>query len=333
MLPKHLEAKKRHHYVWAEYLTRWGNGTKNVFYTTKTGKIAWDSVRAIVADDYFYKTTTLTDRHVEIIKGFSRPGNSRLHQQNMSFLDDFLRIQQAEALYLKSGIKNSEIELSLHVMSCNALENLHAAHERSASPVLTELAGENLDVLQDQQRMIQFMMFLGHQISRTKTWRDSLIKVLFRRTPLEIEVADAMEHAWWFLSYMYGTKLGFSLYTDRHNARHALLINDTTVPFITSDQPIVNVHSCVSETEFGAPEHADFYYPISPRIAYIVCDSKRFASGKSQVDEATVLEFNSKVAAQAMRHIIGDTEEVIRFFKSHIGRRYRKVSVDRAVPT
>lgn len=82
-------------------------------------------------------------------------------------------------------------------------------------------------------------------------------------------------------SSIYSTKpnIGFSLYSSRHDTRHALLVNDTEHPFITSDQPIVNVHACISETEFSAPEHADFYYPISPRIAYIICDSKRFLSG------------------------------------------------------
>ena len=69
MSRKDLEAKKRHHYVWAKYLTRWGRGTKNVFYTTKTGKIAHDSVRAIVVDDYFYRTTTLTSKHIELFMG------------------------------------------------------------------------------------------------------------------------------------------------------------------------------------------------------------------------------------------------------------------------
>lgn len=70
MSRKDLEAKKRHRYVWAAYLARWGCGTKNVFYTTKTGKFAHDSVRAVVVDDYFYKTSTLTSWHVKVIEGF-----------------------------------------------------------------------------------------------------------------------------------------------------------------------------------------------------------------------------------------------------------------------
>ncbi|PHV06465.1 hypothetical protein CSQ96_16560 [Janthinobacterium sp. BJB412] len=302
---KHLEAKKRHHSVWAMYLARWGSGRKNVFYTTKTGKFAHDSVRAIVVEDYFYRTTALTRKHVDIIERFSLQSPDHLHQQHMSCLHNFMRMQQAETIYRMSGVRNREVELSLHVMSCNPLENLHADHEKMALPVLAALADGELNVLEDRQHMIAFMAFFGHQISRTKALRDGVIKVLSRRNAIEIEVADAMEHAWWFLSYMLGMNIGFSLYAGRYNARHAFLINNTKVPFITSDQPIVNVHDCVSETEFAAPKHADFYYPISPQVAYIICDSERFTSGKNDVDEATVVELNSKVAAQALVHIIG----------------------------
>lgn len=324
MSRKELEAKKRHHFVWAKYLARWGSGTKNVFYTTKTGKFAHDSVRAIAADDYFYKTTTLTSKHVEVIKGLSRLSPDHLHQQHMSYLNDFLMMQQAEAVYRKYGIQNQEAELHLHAMKCNLLENLHASHEEMALPVLEALADEQIDVLQDKQYMIEFMMFFGHQISRTKTFRDSAIQVQPRGNVMENDVADAMAHAWWFLSYMFGMSIGFGLYADRHNARHALLINDTKVPFITSDQPVVNVHSCVAETEFDAPKHSDLYYPISPRVAYIICDSERFTPGKNEVDESTAVELNAKVASQAMVHIIGDTAHAIRPFKKYIGRRYQK---------
>jgi Protein of unknown function (DUF4238) len=326
MSPKHLEVKKRHHYVWANYLVRWGRGTEDVFYTTKTGKIAHDSVRGIAVDDYFYKTSTLTRRHVEVIKGFSSKSPDHLHERHMSYLHDFLKLQQGEEIYLQSENKNQEIELHLYAAKCNLMENLHSSYEKAALPILAALADEKLDVLEDKQHMVEFMIFVGQQFTRTKAFRDNSPQVLSRRTALEIEVADAMSHSWWFLSYMYGMNLGWSLYAGRNDARHALLINDTPVPFITSDHPVVNVHACVSETEFSLPEHADFYYPISPRIAYIICDSDRFAPGKTQVVESTVVEFNSKLAAQAMRHIIGDTEEAICLFKKYIGRRYQKAA-------
>lgn len=324
-----FDAKKRHHYVWASYLTRWGRGTKNVFYTTKTGRIAHDSVRGIVVDDFFYKITPLTHKQIEVIKGYSQLSPGHLQRHHVSYLNDFLKMQHAEAAYRKSSIRIPEVELHLHALKCNLLENLHASHENMAIPVLSALAGEQLDVLLDKQHMIEFMAFFGHQISRTKTFRDCVIRAQPRRNATEIEMADAMAHAWWFLSYMFGMNIGFSLYSDRHNARHALLINETSVPFITSDQPVVNVHVCVSETVFTAPEHSDLYYPISPRVAYIICDSERFVRGRNEVDEATVVELNTKVAAQAMTHIIGDYENSIAPFQKYIGRRYQKAPFDR----
>lgn len=324
MARKYLEAKKRHHYVWAKYLTRWGNGTKNVFYTTKTGKIAHDSVRAIAAEDYLYKVTTLTKEQVNVIKGFSRLSPASLQQQHMSYLGDFLELRQAEAIYRRSGVRSQEAEQHLYALKCNLLEDLHASHEQVVQPVLEALADEQLEVLQDKQCMIEFIAFFGHQFCRTKPFRDGVIRNLVRRNAMEIGVADAVTHAWWFMSYMFGMSFGNSLYLSRHDDKHALLINDTSVPFITSDHPIVNVHPCVSETAFIAPEHADLYYPISPRIAYIICNSERFTPGRNAIEETTVVELNSKLAAQAMVHIIGNSESAIRPFQSLIGRRAQK---------
>jgi hypothetical protein len=324
MLRKELQVKKRHHYVWANYLARWGNGTRNVFYTTKLGKIAHDSVRGIAVDDYFYRTTALNKKHVSVIKGFSKQSPDHLHKQHMSYLNDFLLMQHLETIYRASGIQDQEAEALLNASQCNLMENLHSSHEDAALEVLTALADEQLEILEDKQHMLEFMIFLGQQIVRTKAYRDEVLRRLHRRSDLEVEVADAVAHSWWFLSYMFGMNIGFSLFSSRHDSRHALLVNDTDIPFITSDHPVVNVHPCVSETELSVPEHADFYYPISPRIAYIICDSERFTPGKHSVHEAVVNEFNSKVAAQAMVHLIGNNDAVIRPLKKHIGRRYQK---------
>ncbi|MGO2452216.1 DUF4238 domain-containing protein [Pseudomonas taetrolens] len=249
-----FDAKKRHHYVWASYLTRWGGGTRNVFYTTKTGKIAHDSVRGIVVEDFFYKITPLNHKQIEVIKGYSQLSPDHLQRHHVSYLNDFLKMQHDEAVYRKSGIRIQEVEQHLHALKCNLLENLHASHESKAGPVLAALADEQLDVLLDKAHMIEFMVFFGHQISRTKTFRDSVIQALPRRNAIGIDMVEAMAHAWWFLSYMFGMNIGYDLYVGRNYAKHALLINDTRVPFITSDQPVVNVHSCVSEVEFAAPE-------------------------------------------------------------------------------
>lgn len=326
MSRKMLEAKKRHHYVWAKYLTSWGNDTKNVFYTTKTGKIACDSVRAIAVDDFFYKITSLTNQHIDIIEALSQNSPHHLHKKHMSYLNDILKIQRCEDIYRASGIKDHEAEKLIYATKCNLMENLHSSHEMKALPILEALINERLDILDNKQNMIEFMMFFGHQITRTKTFRDAVFHNQPRRNALEIKTADTIVHAWWFISYILGMNIGWSLYSSRNKDRHSLLINDTKLPFITSDHPVVNVHSCVSETDLSPPQHSDLYYPISPRIAYIIGDSERFTSGMNFIDEASADELNTKITTQAMVHIIGNSESALISYKKHLGKRYNKKS-------
>ncbi|UVM64584.1 DUF4238 domain-containing protein [Pseudomonas sp. B21-009] len=200
MTPKNQQAKRRHHYVWANYLSRWANQKGEVHYSTAKGNIACDSIRGIVVEDYFYKLTRLTPQHVEIIKSFSAQSPKHLHEQHMSYLNDFVIMQQLEKLYRSSGKTDEEVEKKLHAAKCNMIENLHASHERSALPILNALADENLDILQDNSQMIEFTMFLGHQVSRTKTFRDGVACAQPRSNEQEILIADTMAHAWWFFS-------------------------------------------------------------------------------------------------------------------------------------
>lgn len=324
MNSKALEVKRRHHHVWAEYLSRWGGGTKNVYYTTKKGKIANDSVKAIAFEDYFYKINSLTEVELRVIEGFSKLSSEKLQHQHTSMLESFLQIQKLETIYLSSGKKSEDVELHLDRMRCNVLENIHAAHELSVRHVLQAFVNRDLSVLQDDSYMCDFMAYFGLQITRTKVHRESLLAVLPRHTALEITVADAISQAWWFLSYMFGTNIGLSLYLDRKNLTHALLINETNIPFITSDQPILNVHESVSETEFTTPNHADFYYPLSPTVSYIICESQQFSKGLNFITEEKAFELNKKIASQAMVHLIGNSKESIQPFKEFIGMRYLK---------
>lgn len=69
-----------------------------------------------------------------------------------------------------------------------------------------------------------------------------MLQAQSRNNIIEFEMAEAMAYSWWLLSYMFGMNIGFGLYSSRHDARHALLVNDTELPFIKSVQPVVNVH-------------------------------------------------------------------------------------------
>lgn len=330
MPTKHLQAKKNHHYVWADYMTRWSNGDKNVWHTTKTNKIRLDSVKSFSKEEYFYKVEPLSPEHVQAIKLWSSLSPEDLHKQHMSYLSDYLRIQQLESIYRKSKVRDKEIERAFHAMKCNGIENYHASHEGEVKEVIDRLSQGDMEALQEKGNMINFIMFFGHQISRTKAFKESISTIStldIAQHGLGEKISKLTKECWWFISYMFGMSIGRSLYLDRNNDTHCLLINNTKTSFITSDQPIINVHPGLSDDEIAPPDsdECDFYYPISPTSAYMINKSGRFPKGKTSISEEVACEMNIKMAKKARIHIIGDSRDSLSPYKKYIGERLRKV--------
>ncbi|MBL0654862.1 DUF4238 domain-containing protein [Aeromonas caviae] len=320
---KGLQAKIKHHHVWDYYIRRWSDNARDVWHTTKSRKISYDSAKGLAREDNFYQILPLSQSHIDYIKNMSLMSPKGLHDLHMLFLGDILKLQYAENQYSLSGRKNEEIEQHIYVLKCNVLENMHTTIESQARNVLDELAMRNFSILSSLENMMIFCNYLGHQISRTKTFKDNLFSN--REYVENNEAANIMEECWWFLSYMFGMNIGCSIFLSRNNDSHCLLINDTDMPFITSDQPIINAYQFPSE-DIKPPEdnECDFYYPISPTIAYMVSSSNRFSNGSVQVTLELVEEMNVKMAKRANIHLFGNTKESLKPFVKHIANHKEK---------
>ncbi len=333
---KSLEGKKNHHHVWANYMRRWALDKNKVFYTTKNNKniIRNDSVKNIAVERHFYRVQPLTREHIELIKELSSKSPKDLHAIHMSYLSDYLIMQYMESVYSQSSVNDEIAKKMIEAWKCNGIENYHTLHEDKVQDILKALANRDLSVLDNDENMINFMQFFGHQVARTKSFKD--ITCAFRglsnqRLDKDMEeqaryVAKLVQECWWFISYMFGMSIGHSLYLARQDEVHCLLVNDTGNPFITSDQPIVNVHESLTD-EIRPPEddECDFYYPISPTVAYMINKSNRFPRGIVRVSVGVVDEMNTKLAKRANFHIIGDSAESLKPYKKYVGSRLKSV--------
>lgn len=321
MNKKALEVKHNHHHVWADYLRRWSSDGKNIYYTTNKGNVVHESIKGVAKERDFYKITELSEFDVTIIKSASKHSPLALQQHHMSYLADFINLDNIYKAYKAQGRQNSKFEAHHRALKHNLLENLHSAHERKASPILKSLANADLSILEDLHHMIEFMMYFGHQYTRTKNFKDIALSVLSRNNDFEVKCSDSMAHAWWFHSYMMGMNIGKSLFETRHIDTHALLINNSPTPFITSDQPIINIHPCLTTTPQNTPpKYADFFYPISPTIAYVICNSDTFKSGINYIENSLAKELNEKLAKRANAHIFGTTPKSIDDLRSLLGK-------------
>lgn len=319
---KPLIAKRKHHHVWAYYLKRWSPDGMNIYYTTAKNKIVYETIKGVAMELDFYKLSKLSEFDIQVIELFSKNSPPELQEEHRRQLKHFLIAQKLEEELESRGISDSTAAEDINALYSNLLEDTHGIVERLARPVLDELANRNIAVLSDKQNMVAFISFFGHQLVRTKSFKSQSIAAFDRNSPQAKQVAESISRAWWFHSYMYGMNIGRSLYLGFRDKPHTLLINETSTPFITSDQPIINVHPDLPDTKLKTPpKSADFYYPISPTVAYIICDSGRFPGGTISLNEREVSEFNLKIAKNAHTHIFGPDEKTLLPLKPHVGSR------------
>lgn len=307
-------AKKNHHFVWANYLSRWAPNGRDIWYSTSKGGTACDSVKGLARERHFYKIRELSDRQIAILYSVARKADEVHRKIHTDLLDEIVHLQRSEELYRANGRRSTLVEQSFEAVKSNFMEALHTAHELRARTVLDALHQGNLDALNDVGAMIHFTSFLGHQATRTKRFKETALAAMAESDDLNCEV-DNFENIWWILSYMFGINIARALYFGRRVATHTLLINNSNVPFTTSDHPVINLKEDFSIHDEGA----DFYYPISPTAAFVLSDSHLFPPGLHSIDAQTSAKLNAKHAAHAHVHIFGTTLAQVAELRRSIG--------------
>jgi hypothetical protein len=265
----------------------------------------------------------LDDEDVRFIRGFSSLSPDELREVHDDYLKDFYIASMAAKL--AEGVKPPEqIKQSLDAFQHNVLENLHGSHENDVVEILMCLNRGDISVFETSENRVKFKQFFAMQMTRTKSFKKMAMSALTRESferypnpPFSFEkYSQLREKNWWFLSYMFGMNIGSNLTATRHNDKHVLLINETSEPFITSDNPIINVHESLKNTPKGqAPEYLDAYYPLSPKYAYMINNSDRYPSGKVSITRDEALNFNIRMAAKADEHVFAQTEAQLKEIK------------------
>lgn len=312
MSEKFYEVKRKHHYVWASYLRRWSLDGVNAYQSTKKGLVALHGIRGIAMEIDLYKITALSDFDVHLIKLASSKSVQHLHKLHMDYLSDFLVFQYVVKSYKDSGRKHVDADRAILAMESKLLENLHASHEDSVIAIFDDLASGRIEVLYEDSKFLDFMCFIGHQFARTKTFKDRAFQAFERSSEDHERVALSMENSWWFISYMLGMNLGRDLYVNRLDYTHSLLEASGELEFITSDQPVINVHDQVWQSDYSEAKFIDYYYPISPRYGYVATSSSAFTGGAIRVGDEVVADLNRKISACAASAVIGSSPESIR---------------------
>ncbi|HGF7534828.1 TPA: DUF4238 domain-containing protein, partial [Vibrio cholerae] len=137
-LPKHLQIKKEHHYVWAHYLRNWSN-SKKVWFVTAKGKVIHESTKLVAKEKFFYKVQHLTNDHIACLKALAALSSPETEQEHLRLLQEFLALQRLEQ-FVEEYETSIEVQQEIKAAKENWLENKYTALEERAKPVISKLA-------------------------------------------------------------------------------------------------------------------------------------------------------------------------------------------------
>jgi len=123
------------------------------------------------------------------------------------------------------------------------------------------------------------------------------------RFALYLRIANPLVH-------ILATNVGRTLFAERKRHTIMLLDNATNVPFITADQPVINIAAGPKDTT--PPVKFELYYPLSATKAMLLLEpSSDFLPGDSSVSETFAYLYNLRMAAHSYRQVFSTSPRAL----------------------
>jgi hypothetical protein len=303
-----IVGKKLHHKVARFYLKAWdekGRDTEDAqVFCLQNGQIQPRSLRTVAAENHFYRLRELSELDRKFIRELaiadSPEGLREAHEQLLlSFSLPHFTKRKLEA----SGHATPELLGQVDTMIREMNENLHTSIEDEFKPSLEAMLNGDLSFYADGPKAAVFCRGLAAQYLRTDLIKNARRVLRESEFKLFERIANVLVH-------IYSINLGRSLYIGRDRYKIVLLENASAVPFVTADQPVINIAASPAETT--PPEKFELYYPLSPAKAMLLVEpsSANFPRDLS-VGEISVNVYNAHMTAHSYQQIYGSTRQVL----------------------
>lgn len=249
---------------------------------------------------YFYKVNKLSAEDIEFVRQvfltdvseFVNSVYSRLFSlfSMVKQLDEHLVTDQKHEILKKNYANNLEEELQSEI-------------ESQGDKYLNELVNGDTQFFTEEEGSAHFINYICMQFLRTKKQHDNLINMA--TGPDKDKIIKCAN----LIRIVFSTKLAANIYGDRDKFKLVLVSNDSGIPFLTCDQPVVNFLAL--NTPIGEQvEEFGLYYPISPNKAVFLVEKGVFGSvTEMNFDEESVNEFNNIMVQNSHEQVYSVSEE------------------------
>lgn len=336
------DKKRRQHFVYQGYLRAWTNENK-LYCLRKADKVPFQtSTRNVANKRNFYRIKQLNEDEILMFRLSVQDIESNHKQEVYDFINENQELfqKQKETKFMKQLFEDyfgdsdsipsdlveklDKCDAELDVEINNKMEDFYGESEAISSLWLDDLKEKNSDFYYSKgesnspsKLKKEFLSFLCLQYFRTDAvrsrWASHFEKVLSHPILSTLGIyrdnVDLENIAQPFFKL-----LSLNL-TDNLLVRDVpltVLINDSTVPFITSDQPIINLEADYNNLNEDLTELC-FFYPISPYIAILINDDDSEKTVK--IDDAQVDKLNQKMIDASYEAVYASDQDIFKRYK------------------
>ncbi len=290
---------RRQHHVWRRYLEGWATNGK--IWCLQNGRVFETNIINVAVERDFYRLRDLTDADIFLIRALMKDSPPPAKQVLDNFILMFGMFGRFRSIPLVAN--NAELLALIDREVITMEEKFHAQIEGNIKPIFDAIRRKNLSFYDDPDLCGQFCHFLSLQNLRTKGVQHRL----FAKTTEQHGMSLA--RAWNVLRHIMAVNAGGSLMLERKARPLILLENETEVPFITGDQPVINL---LSPGSGEPPRLLAFYYPVSPRLAVILDEvNERTCYAAGPVSADRVVALNRRIRAAAHTQVFGSSRDVL----------------------
>jgi hypothetical protein len=299
--------KRRHHYVWRQYLNSW---TEDEKIWCKRGDTVFSAdLMNIGQQRDFYRLKELSDQDAAWIRRFvAKGGSEELRKTNLGWIDTFRMPFKVKNFVEKNNLSTPEIKKEIDIQINNTEENLHMRFEQEGGKYLSRLLDRDVSFFKNQLEALEFSHFLSLQYMRTKRMEREI-------TAQFVDSKDVnMEAVWPVLRHVTSLNIATGILQDPKSYKLVLLEDASGVGFITGDQPVINTHSVGMDKLAPINDH-EFYYPLSREIAVLLTNRDEYQGANTvRIDREKVEWFNRAIYDMSHEQIYGSSKAAVSCF-------------------
>jgi hypothetical protein len=300
------EAKIYHHHTPRKYLLPWADTNERIAWYGY-GTVNRSGLRVVGGENDFYRLKELTVPDIDCLKLFIESLREQGRDGHKQFLNAYILPTLLKRKMEQNGNQDPHAKKLLEVAISNLNENYHAAIEKDFWPYLEVIKNRDFEFYETPDKVAEFLHGLFVQYMRTKAVKE-------RGCQIKSNLFDDMERVWDVLSYILAIESSAGFFMKRKEFKIIVLDNNTQVPFITSDQPIINM--LTAGTSLEAPERIELYYPLSPTQAMLYLEKSTSVAGINtniSMDEAH--RYNMMMLDHSAFRVFSNSDEYLRCLK------------------